>query len=197
MGAVFTVVSYGGGVEAAFEELVRVERVISHRIPGSAWGDRSVAEVARLLDLCEEYRRVTDGAFDIGEPPDPGGIGKGYAVDRMAAFLRAPALIVAGGSSIYAMGCPPTDTRGWPIEIKDPRNPRRSASRYFLKDAALTTSSSALVRGARVPQVSVVTPSATEGEVWAKAFLVHGRDWTVQHKGDFEVFFCDDVCAWL
>src|SRR5574341_1338322 len=44
---------------------------------------------------------------------DPGGIGKGYAVDRVAATLKerhvASALISAGGSSIYGLGAPPND----------------------------------------------------------------------------------------
>jgi hypothetical protein len=197
MGAVFTVIAYGGGAERAFDELVRIERLISDRIPGNSWSDRGVDEVRRLLELCDEYRRITEGAFDIGDPPEPGGIGKGYAVDLMAAFLAPPALVVAGGSSIVALGAPPTDPRGWPIDIKDPRHPRQSAASLFLKDAALTTSSSALVRGATAAQVSVVTSRATEGEIWAKAYLVHGRDWALKHKGDFRVFFCDDVCSWL
>src|SRR5690349_19278780 len=43
---------------------------------------------------------------------DPGGIGKGYAVDRMVAILREngirSGLITAGSSSIYGIGAPPT-----------------------------------------------------------------------------------------
>src|SRR5438309_1845985 len=46
---------------------------------------------------------------------DPGGVGKGYAVDRMAAVVRnsgvSSALISGGGSSIYGIGVPPTDLR--------------------------------------------------------------------------------------
>jgi thiamine biosynthesis lipoprotein len=55
---------------------------------------------------------------------DPGGIGKGYAVDRMAGKLREhgiqSALVSAGSSSIYGLGSPPQDT-GWTVKIRHPR----------------------------------------------------------------------------
>ena len=58
---------------------------------------------------------------------DPGGIGKGYAVDRMVAILREngirSGLITAGSSSIYAIGAPPTESRGWKIAIQHPKEP--------------------------------------------------------------------------
>ena len=50
--------------------------------------------------------------FDrAGVELDPGGIGKGYAVDRMVDVLRQKgsriALVAGSGSSIYGMGAPP------------------------------------------------------------------------------------------
>ena len=51
---------------------------------------------------------------------DLGGIGKGYAVDRAIAVLKAAgirhALVNAGGSSIAAIGAPP-GTKGWPVRL--------------------------------------------------------------------------------
>lgn len=51
---------------------------------------------------------------------DLGGIGKGYAVDRAAAILRAAgirhAMINAGGSSMMAAGAPP-NRKGWPVVL--------------------------------------------------------------------------------
>jgi hypothetical protein len=42
---------------------------------------------------------------------DPGGVGKGYAVDKMVEVLKkdgiASALVSGGGSSIYCLGTPP------------------------------------------------------------------------------------------
>src|SRR3954463_13722422 len=63
--------------------------------------------------------------FDrAGVELDPGGIGKGYAVDRMVEILRAKgftvALVAGSGSSIYGMGAPPSEPRGWRVEIKNP-----------------------------------------------------------------------------
>ena len=55
---------------------------------------------------------------------DPGGIGKGYAVDRMVEVLRqkgfTTALVAGSGSSIYGMGAPPDEPRGWRIDIRNP-----------------------------------------------------------------------------
>ena len=58
---------------------------------------------------------------------DPGGIGKGYAVDRMVEVLKQAgvriALVSASGSSIYGLGAPPDEPQGWPITIRTPRDP--------------------------------------------------------------------------
>ncbi len=62
---------------------------------------------------------------------DPGGIGKGYAVDRMVDVLRKKgiqiALVAGSGSSIYGMGAPPSEPRGWAIDIKNPWNQSKTA----------------------------------------------------------------------
>src|SRR5688572_21767595 len=51
---------------------------------------------------------------------DPGGVGKGYAIDRMVSVLAArgisAAFVSAGGSSIYGLGAPSNDARGWRSE---------------------------------------------------------------------------------
>ena len=66
---------------------------------------------------------------------DPGGIGKGYAVDRMVEVLRKngfrTALIAGSGSSIYGMGAPPDEPRGWPVKIKDPWDNRKTQAEVF------------------------------------------------------------------
>ena len=62
---------------------------------------------------------------------DPGGVGKGYAVDKMVAVLRSngitSALVSGGGSSIYGIGTPPHEPRGWYIRIRDPKNEKKTA----------------------------------------------------------------------
>ena len=154
MGSTFLVVLYGNdsatleaAAAAAFEEVHRLDQMLSNYLPGSEWsrvnreaGHRPVvapAELFQLLSDCIDYSRQSDGAFDITVGPlmkvwgfyrdegllprpaavakallgvgyrhvrldpamhtvqfdrpdvelDPGGIGKGFAVDRMVDVL--------------------------------------------------------------------------------------------------------------
>src|SRR5690606_25828896 len=52
---------------------------------------------------------------------DPGGIGKGYAVDQMVKILREQKIesgfISAAGSTLYGLGVPPNNERGWRVNI--------------------------------------------------------------------------------
>ncbi len=74
---------------------------------------------------------------------DPGGIGKGYALDRVAALLREAgvkaALLASGSSSIYAVGAPPGKA-GWTVRVPDPLDRSRALSEVVLKDRSLSTS---------------------------------------------------------
>jgi len=156
---------------------------------------------------------------------DPGGIGKGYAVDRMVDVLRRQgfqiALVAASDSSIYGMGAPPTEPKGWRVGIKEPRNPRRTVDEVFLKDMSISTSGSYqkyfLAEGRRYAHimdprtgypaqgsvsVSVIAPRAIDSEAWASPYFVNGRQWAARRKPtEFRVFFCEDgteqPCAWL
>jgi FAD:protein FMN transferase len=155
---------------------------------------------------------------------DPGGVGKGYAVDRMVEILRARgyrnALIAASGSTIFAMGNPPDDIRGWPVNIADPWDHRKNSEQVFLKNASLSTSGSYEksfrvgghryshimdpLRGApaeNAVQVTVIAPHAIDSEVWAKPYFIQGRAWTAAHKPRaWRVLYCENVsgtaCSW-
>jgi len=74
---------------------------------------------------------------------DLGGIGKGYAVDRMTTMLKAAkvtaALVNFGGSSMSAIGAPPRKT-AWEIAVQDSDGHLRGAIQ--LSDLALSTSGS-------------------------------------------------------
>jgi thiamine biosynthesis lipoprotein len=156
---------------------------------------------------------------------DPGGIGKGYAVDRMVEILKKngvhTALVAGSDSSIYGLGAPPGEARGWRVEIKNPWDTRKAAAEVFLKDMSLSTSGSyekffraegrtyAHIMDPRTGypaqgsvSVSVVAPRTLDSEVWAKPYFINGRQWAAQHKPkDFHVFFCEDrmdqPCVWL
>lgn len=72
---------------------------------------------------------------------DLGGIGKGYAVDRVVEVLRGhgikTAMIDAGGSTIFAMGSPPGET-AWTVHMRDPS--RKIDPTVNLRDASVSTS---------------------------------------------------------
>ena len=164
--------------------------------------------------------------FDrAGMELDPGGIGKGYAVDRMVEVLRRSgihvALVSAAGSSIYGSGAPPDEPTGWRITIRAPDDPNKSAAEVFLRDMSLSTSGSsekffwadgrtyAHIIDPRtgypaqgMASVSVIAPRTIDSEAWAKPFFINGRTWTAAHKpANFRVFACDDgkpsTCNWI
>jgi thiamine biosynthesis lipoprotein len=152
---------------------------------------------------------------------DPGGIGKGYAVDRMVAVLQRAgvktALANACQSSIYALGAPPESPRGWLLEIDNPGD--GSAERVFLKDQSLSTSGSAEkffefegrvyshildARTGRPAQglrsVSVIAPTGLDSDVWSTAIFVNGLEWASRSAPrEFAVFGCpaDGSCHWI
>jgi thiamine biosynthesis lipoprotein len=72
---------------------------------------------------------------------DVGSIGKGYAVDRAVAILRANgivnALVDAGQSTIYGMGAPPGKS-AWEVHLRDPSN--RVDPQVMLSENSVSTS---------------------------------------------------------
>ena len=156
---------------------------------------------------------------------DPGGIGKGYAVDRMATILRqagvSGALINAGGSSMYGLNTPPEEPRGWKVVIRDPKRAERHVAELYLKNESMSTSGSYekfFQAGKRIyshimdPRtgypaqgmysVSVLAPRGIDSEAWTKPTYIQGRQWAAKHlPAGFRAFLCEDrgeaQCAWL
>jgi len=74
-----------------------------------------------------------------------GSIGKGYALGRAVALLHeqwgGPAALIHGGkSSVYGLGSPPGESRGWSAGLEHPWNPKRPLATVFLRDRAMATS---------------------------------------------------------
>ena len=185
---------------------------------------------AALSKVGYQHIRLDDAAQTVrfdrpGIEIDPGGIGKGYAVDLMVAILRQHgverALVDGSGSSIYGLGSPPEEPRGWTINIKEPGKPNHYASQVYLKDMSLSTSGSyekffradgrtyAHIMDPHTgypaqgsAAVSVVAPRTIDSEAWAKPYFINGRQWTSGHlPAGVRVFFCEDraesPCSWL
>src|SRR5262245_14834747 len=176
-----------------------------------AWGFfRGEGRMPSEAELAEArsrvgYRRVIlnqkEGTvfFDrAGVELDLGGIAKGYAVDRAVAVLKrygvASALLSAGGSTIYALGAPPGKP-AWEIEVQDPVERDKIATRVRLKDRALSVSGSYEkffeLNGARyshvmdprtgrpvqgVLSVAVVTDDGVSGDALDNVFYVLGAE---------------------
>ncbi len=121
-----------------------------------------------------------------------GGIGKGYALDRMVELLRGRgvphALVSAGGSSAFAFG----GGAGFRVDVRSPRA-RAVIARLRIWEAALGTSGAGEqffeARGRRYGHVldprtgwpaagvlsaSVAAPSAADADALSTAFLVGG-----------------------
>lgn len=176
-----------------------------------AWGFfRSQGRVPTDAELAEVGRQVGWGKvvldpkdrsvrFDVeGLELDPGGIGKGYVVDRIVELLRAQkvtaALISAGTSTIYAIGAPPGE-KGWKVQVPDPEGRPREASTVVLRDTSLSTSACTekyfLLNGHRychimdphtlrpvegMLQTSVIDPSATASDALSASLFVLGPE---------------------
>jgi len=96
---------------------------------------------------------------------DLGAIGKGFALDRMAAVLcdwDCPAfLLVAGGSSILA-GNPPAGNAGWSCGLGDDNSPQR----YWLANCSLSGSGLA-VKGQHIFDPRTGQSAQRESRAWA------------------------------
>jgi FAD:protein FMN transferase len=130
-----------------------------------------------------------------------GAIGKGYALDCMAALMRERgahrALLSAGRSSVLAMG---GRGRGWQIDLR-PRLASRCLARLWIRDGGVGTSGTGEqffeVNGTRYGHVidprsgspaaagvlaaSVIAGDAASADALSTAFLIGGRDLTERY----------------
>jgi thiamine biosynthesis lipoprotein len=128
-------------------------------------------EVAEVLDLCAEARRMSGGWFDPWVMPggvDPTGLVKGWAAQRAADALRdagAEAAMVNAAGDIVTFG-EPEPGRPWRLGIRDPRRPDRVAWVVAARDGAVATSA-AYERGDHVldPQTGAPARAALSATV--------------------------------
>jgi thiamine biosynthesis lipoprotein len=101
---------------------------------------------------------------------DLGGIGKGYALDKMTEMLREwsidVALLHGGYSSVLALNAP-ADTKGWPVTLSNPRNRKQTLAYLYLKGQAV--SSSGLQKGRHIIDPRKARPVEGKLAAWACA----------------------------
>ncbi len=129
------------------------------------------------LDEAEHTVQVPSNPVQI----DLGGIGKGYAVDRMAELLRDwsidTAVIHGGYSSVLAMDAPPPfcsaktkqrgQTKGWPLTLSNPDNRKQTLAGLHLQGRAL--SGSGLQQGRHIIDPRTAQPVESKRAAWACA----------------------------
>lgn len=139
----------------------------------------------RGVRLDAAHRTIT---LPAGEGIDLGGVGKGWAVDRLAGILGAPCLVNAGGD-IYAAG-QPSDAAAWYVGVEDPLVPERDITVLALRDRGVATSSrlrrrwgashhlidtrTGLSSASDAVQVTAIAPSALLADFHAKVALLLG-----------------------
>ncbi len=130
-----------------------------------AYGSRGPWSARPRFELDEASHTV--GMMDDGVRLDLGGIGKGFALDRMAALLAdwdiAAALLAASTSTVLAVGSPP-DEDGWPIAFGPDEKPQR----VRLKNRAFSGSGTA-VKGSHIIDPRTQQPAKGRFRAWSSA----------------------------
>ncbi len=143
----------------------------------------------RLIETGDEHHAVGVGA--TGLRLDLGGIGKGYALDRMAELLQdwsvERALIHSGESSVVAIGSPPGGD-AWSLGLRDPGDRARTIGAFRLRDGRSLGGSGRLLHGSHIldPRTGrpaeaalgawAVAPSAALADALSTAFMVMSAD---------------------
>ncbi len=157
---------------------------------------REARDQGGLDDVRLDSRAHTVGFDRQGVEINLGGIGKGFALDRIAADLEQrgiDAFLAHGGhSSLLARG-QHERLAGWPVGIRNPLFPTRRMATLLLQDRAMSTSGSGVesfrVEGTRyghildprtgwpvenMLSVTVLCETAAEADALSTAFFVGG-----------------------
>ena len=154
----------------------------------------------RWVEIDEQAGRVR--FLRDGVELNPGGIGKGWALDRVVDMLTAAGvanvLVHGGASSVRAVGTQAAGRagrRGWQVGVRHPLRPGRRMATVTLEDRALGTSGSGtqffVDRGRRLGHIldprsglpaegvlsaTVVAPTAAEADALSTALYVLGPE---------------------
>ena len=121
--------------------------------------------------LVFDPRHHAIGVQVAGVQLDLGGLGKGYALDRMVALLRewqiTAALAHSGQSTVYALGHPP-DLPAWHIGLRNPEEQDKTLDTLTLVDRALAGSGQRL-HGQHIIDPRTSRPATSQSAAWALA----------------------------
>ncbi len=120
---------------------------------------------SNFIDLSDDALSVT--VHRSGLSIDLGGIGKGYALDRMAEILQEwevnRTLLIAGSSTALAMDAP-SHEKGWPVNFGHGENSRQVNIRYCsLSGSGLST------KGQHIVDPRSGNPVVIKKRAWALA----------------------------
>ena len=160
---------------------------INHLQPGES--TRVSASTHECLAIARHMFDLTGGAFDVsigtglpslelhedlvvrattgGVRLDLGGIGKGYAVDRMAEVLEEwgvkRALVHGGFSSVLALE-PPAVGEGWPLTLSDPGPPSQVLAHLLVRQTSV--GASGVRKGAHIVDPRTSKPAVGRVAAW-------------------------------
>ncbi|MBC2902031.1 FAD:protein FMN transferase [Streptomyces cupreus] len=203
----------GAAVDAVFAWLRAVDERFSPFRPDSEVSrldrgeiglDEVSADLAGVLDLCEQYRAATGGAFDVrlpGRGLDPCAVVKGWSVQRAAELLKAAGVerfCLNAGGDVVAAGGP------WRVGVRHPEQADKLCMVLEITDGAVATSA-LYERGAHILDgrtgrpatgllsITIVADSLTEADSTATAAFAMGAEgiaWASSRPG-CEVFAVD------
>ena len=116
------------GYDRSFEHLSGARRRKRSRPPRASYQQVHLEPFVREISL------------PVGVGLDLGGIGKGWAVDRLARILSSPCP-VNGGGDVFALGVP-SDGEKWRVGIANPFNTKEDLLMLSVSDRGIATSSS-------------------------------------------------------
>jgi thiamine biosynthesis lipoprotein len=167
------------------------------RIPSEA-SIKAAREQVGMQNVLLDENAKTIAFRKAGVSVNLNGIGKGYALDRMAEVLDLHSvdeyLLHGGKSSVLARGNQPGHgTRGWTVGLRHPLRPAERLAEFCLRDQSLSTSGSGtqffIRRGRRYGHIldprtgrpaeglysaTVIAPTAAEADALSTAFYVMG-----------------------
>jgi FAD:protein FMN transferase len=214
MGTVFSFVVRDGEPEALRAAVARLHRIdemystyrpesqISRLARGEVTLEQCDAEVAAVLERCDEVSKETDGYFTAhpGGVLDPSGWVKGWSIaeaSRILAEAGSEHHCVTGGGDVQTAGESGPD-RPWRVGIADPLRPGQLSAVVGVTGKAVATSGVA-ERGAHILDphtgtapvgllsVTLVGDRIAETDAWATAVFAMGPDlgaeWAERREG--------------